>query len=231
MVLLGCPLRGKAKRALGADALANDVLEPLEGAAADKQDVGRVDLDEVLVRVLSAALGWDVGDGAFDQLEQRLLDALAGDIACDGGVVALASDLVDLVDVDDAALSARDVEVGGLNQPQQDVLDILADVARLGERGCVGDAKRHIQHLGERLGEQGFAAARRADEQDVGLLQLDVVHLHAGGDALVVVVNGDRQHLFGAILANHVRVQVLVDLGWRRQLRKRQAGLGSGGRG
>ena len=52
------------------------------------------------------------------------------------------SDLVDLVDVDDAGLRLADVVVGGLNQLEQDVLDVLTDIARLGERGGVGDRER-----------------------------------------------------------------------------------------
>jgi hypothetical protein len=80
-----------------------------ERAAADEQDVRRVDLQELLLRVLAAALGRHVGDRALEDLQQGLLHALARDVAGDGGVVALARDLVDLVDVDDAALRALDV--------------------------------------------------------------------------------------------------------------------------
>ena len=40
-----------------ADAVLDDVLEAGERAAADEQDVGRVDLQELLLRVLAAALG------------------------------------------------------------------------------------------------------------------------------------------------------------------------------
>jgi len=47
-------------------------------------------------------------------------------------------DLVDLVDVDDPPLRLLDVVVGGLKQGEDDVLDILADVPRLGEGGGVG---------------------------------------------------------------------------------------------
>jgi hypothetical protein len=72
--------------------------------------------------------------GALEDLQQRLLHALAGDVAGDRRVVALARDLVDLVDVDDAPLGPLDVVVGGLQQLEDDVLDVLADVAGLGER-------------------------------------------------------------------------------------------------
>ena len=78
-----------------------------EGAAADEQDVGRVDLEELLLRMLAAALGRHRCGGALDDLEQRLLYAFAAHVARDGRVVAaLARRLVDLVDVDDAFFRA-----------------------------------------------------------------------------------------------------------------------------
>ena len=129
-------------RPLLADARLDDLLQAGEGAADDEQHVGRVDLDELLVRVLAPALRRHRGGRALQDLQQRLLDALAGDVAGDRRVLALAGDLVDLVDVDDAGLGLLDVVVGGLDQLEQDVLDVLADVAGLGQRGGVGDGER-----------------------------------------------------------------------------------------
>src|SRR5690606_28693063 len=101
----------------------DDVLQAGEGAGDDEQHVRRVDLEELLVRVLAPALRRDGGGGALDDFQQRLLDALAGDVAGDRRVLALAGDLVDLVDVDDALLGLLDVEVGGLDELEQDVLE------------------------------------------------------------------------------------------------------------
>ena len=98
---LAAHLRGEAQRLL-ADPLLDDVLEPGEGATHDEEDVGGVDLDELLVRVLAPALRRHRRGGALEDLQQRLLDALAGDVARDRGVLRLAGHLVDLVDVDDA---------------------------------------------------------------------------------------------------------------------------------
>jgi hypothetical protein len=50
-----------------------------------------------------------VGDRPLEDLEERLLDALARHVARDRGVLVLAADLVDLVDVDDALLAFLDV--------------------------------------------------------------------------------------------------------------------------
>ena len=159
--------------------LADDLLESVERAAADEQDVGRVDLDELLVRVLAPALRRHRRDRALDQLQERLLDALAGDVARDGRVVALPGNLVDLVDVDDAPLRLLDVVVALLQELLDDVLDVLADVARLGQRGRVGDHERHVEEPRERLREQRLAGPRGADQQDVALRELDLVVLAA----------------------------------------------------
>ena len=171
------------------------------------------------MRVLAPTLRRHRGGGALQDLQQRLLHALAGDVTGDRRVLGLAGDLVDLVDVDDAGLGLLDVVVGGLDQLEQDVLDVLTDVAGLGERGGVGDRERHLQEPGERLREERLAAAGGAEEQDVRLLQLDVgVAVRAGLHALVVVVDRDREDLLGLLLADDVVVQVLVDLTGLREL-------------
>ena len=160
---------GAADAALGAEAEADlialqaaldVVLESLEGAAADEEDVGGVDLEEVLVGMLASALRGHVGDATFDDLQERLLHALAGDVARDAGVVGLARNLVDLVDVDDAALGLLDIEVGSLDEMQEDVLDVLANVAGLGEGGGIGNGEGDIEVAGEG-GARGTSCPRR----------------------------------------------------------------------
>src|SRR5262249_38420204 len=91
-VLLRLDVRAEAERALPDPAL-HDLLEADERAAADEEDVRRVDLEEVLLRVLAPALRRDVRDRALDDLEERLLHAFARDIARDARVVALSGDL------------------------------------------------------------------------------------------------------------------------------------------
>src|SRR5690606_20982476 len=134
---------------------------------ADEEDVLRIDLQEILLRVLAAALRRDVRDRALDDLEEGLLHALARDVTRDARVVALPRDLVDLVDVDDAALRALDVVVGVLEELDDDVLDVLADVAGLRERRGVRDRERDVEDLRERLREQRLAGAGGPEEQDV----------------------------------------------------------------
>src|SRR6266567_5632411 len=207
------PQDGVEAHPVVAGALLDYLLQARERPAADEQHVRGVDLDELLVRVLAPALRRHRGGSALEDLQQRLLDALAGDVAGDRRVLALARDLVDLVDVDDAGLGLLDVVVRRLDQLEQDVLDVFADVAGLGQGSRVGDRERNLQQARQGLREQRLPAAGRADEQDVALLQLDVgIAVRAGLHALVVVVDGDRQDLLGLLLPDDVVVQVLVDL-------------------
>ena len=166
--------------------------------------------------MLAPALRRDGGGGALHQLQKRLLDALARHVAGDGGIVRLAADLVDLVDIDDPALRPLDIVVAGLEQFQDDVLDVLADIAGLGESCRVGHGEGHVEQPRQGLGEQSLAAAGRPDEQDVRLGKLDLAALGAVGEALVMVVDGHREHALGVALPDHIIVEMLADLERRR---------------
>ena len=182
----------EAERLL-ADTPFDRLVEADERAAADEKNVRGVDLEELLVRVLPAALGRDVRDRPLEDLEQRLLDAFARHVARDGRVFVLPADLVYLIYINDALLALLDVAAGRLEQLQEDVLDVLADVAGFGERRGIDNREGDREELGQGLGEQRLAAAGRAQEQDVRLGELHLGvglprHLHA----LVVVVDRHR---------------------------------------
>src|SRR6185295_3268081 len=102
-------------------------------------------LEKLLVRMLASALWRNVGDRAFENLQQRLLHPLARYVTCDRGVLVLAADLVDLVDVDDALLALFDIAAGRLQQLEDDVLDILADVPGFSQRRRVDDREGNRQ--------------------------------------------------------------------------------------
>src|SRR4051794_31456602 len=172
------------------------------------------------MRMLASALRRNVGDGAFEDLQQRLLHAFTADVARDRRVVALAADLVDFIDVDDAALRFVFVVAGGLVELEDDVLDIFADVSRLGQRRRVDDRERNAEHAREGLRQQRLAGAGGTDQQDVRLLQLDVLAVVARRvvDSFVVVVDGDGELLLGAFLTDDVEVEELLDLFRLRQL-------------
>lgn len=164
-------------------------------------------------------MGGDGGIGTFDDLEKRLLHALARHVTRDGEVFGLAGDLVYLVDVDDTHLRAIDIVIGGGDELEQDVFDVLAYISGLGERRCVGNGKGDVEYTRERLGQKRLATACGTEQQDVALGKLDLVILgtQAQGNALVVIVDGNGKRLLGIFLADDVLRQLSMNLDGCRQ--------------
>src|SRR5262249_23269452 len=152
---------------------------------ADEQNIRRVHLQELLLRVLAAALGRNVRHGAFDDFQKRLLHSFARDISSDGGVLALAGDLVDFIDVNNAPLGSLDVMVGRLQKIDDDVFDVLANVSSLRQTSGVGNGEGHVENSRQGLSKERLARAGGAEQKNIGLLQLDIVHRDFGLDALV----------------------------------------------
>ena len=176
------------------------MIQPDESAAADEQNVAGIDPNEFLMWMLAAALRRNIRDGAFDQFQQCLLDAFAGDIAGDRRAVALAADLIDFIDIDDAAFRPLDIVIRGLQELENNILHILADIPGFREGGRIGQGERDIQISGEGLRQQRFPRAGRTDHEDVALLQFDFI-VFIGRDSLVVIMDGDRQEFFWPDLA------------------------------
>ena len=204
-------ISAEAHHAFG-EAAVDDLIKAGESTAADEEDVAGVDLDHFLIRMLASALRRHVRHGAFQDLQKSLLDAFAGDVAGDGDVLGLLGDLVDFIDVDDTALGFLDVVVRGLDEAEEDVLDVIADVAGLCEGSGIGNRKRHIEVAGEGLGKEGLAAAGRPEEDDVGFLQLYAVIFAFEKETFVVIVHGDSQRDLGIVLLDDVLVDVFFDL-------------------
>ena len=187
--------------------------------------------------MLAATGRRNAGHRALKNLKQRLLNTLARDITGNGEVLGLAGDLVNLVHVDNAHLSALNVAIGSIDELEQDVLHVLANVTSLGERGGIGDGKRHLEDARERLGQQGLAGTGGTEQQDVGLGELHLVHIvvkltaharclvkgrHRGAaldHATIVVVHGNRHGALGVLLAHDISRKLVIDLVRRRHVR------------
>ena len=226
---------GVKAHALVAHAVGDDLVQTHKGTAADKQDVSRVDLQQLLLGMLAATGRRNAGHRALKNLKQRLLHTLARDIAGNGEVLGLAGNLVNLVHVDNAHLSALNVAISGVDELEQDVLHILAHVTGLGKRGGVGDGKRHLENAGERLGEQGLTGTGGTEQQNIGLGELHLVHIgvelrahavvksgHRGAaldHAAIVVVHGHRHGALGVLLPHDIGRKLVIDLVRRRHVR------------
>src|SRR3546814_3807089 len=173
--------------------------------------------------MLATTLWRDRRNGALDQLQQFLLHAFTGYFPSNRRVIGFAGYLVDFVDVDDAHLGLLNVGIALLQKLLDNVLDILAHIARLGEGSGIGDGEGHIEQACQRFGQQRLTRAGWTDQQNVALAQLDFFFLVALVQALVVVVNGHRQALLGALLTNDVLVENAADLLRRRQFVDRKS--------
>ncbi len=89
-IVLALDLGAEADSALLGGPILDNLDQTIEGAAADEQNVRGVHLQELLLRVLAASLGRHRRDGALDELQQRLLHALAGYVTGNRRIVGLA---------------------------------------------------------------------------------------------------------------------------------------------
>ena len=216
---------GKTDAVVG-DASAHDVGQPHKRAAANKEHVGGIELVALLEEIGAPAQRRHARHRALQQLQQRLLHALARRVAVRGHQrgVARACDFVNLVDVHDARLGILHTAGRG-NQPRKDLLHVIAHIASVSQRGGVCDGERHVQNARERLHHQRFACSRGSQKQDVRLRDLHRMRrvlVPSGRDALVVVVHGHRERAPCVLLPNHVRAQRIIDL-----LRGRDGAVGT----
>src|SRR5437764_1378705 len=94
---LGLFLAGLESKGLSAGTAADNLVQPYKGATTDKQDVGGIYRGEFLVRMLAPALGRNIGDGSFQNLQKGLLHAFTRYVTGDRRVFILAAALVNFI--------------------------------------------------------------------------------------------------------------------------------------
>ena len=124
--------------------------------------------------MLAPALRRYVDRRPFENFQQRLLHPFARYVARDRRVVALAGDLVDLVDEDDAPFGGCHVVGGHPATAARGCSPRLRHVAGFGEHRGVDDGEGDVQQPCDRACHERLARSRRADEHDVRLVDLDL---------------------------------------------------------
>ena len=196
--------------------LCNLAFNALKCSATDEQDVLGINCNHLLLGMLASSLGRDVDYRPLEQLQQSLLYTLAAHVTRDAGVITLAGNLVNLVDEHDAALGLSDIVVTGSQQPRQQALNVLSHISGLGQHRGIDNGKGHFQHLGYRLGEQRLARARRPDNDDIALLDVNII-IAALVQALIVVIDRYRQVTLGGFLSDDILVEIGLDFFGLRQ--------------
>ncbi len=223
--------------ALVAHTVRNNLVQAHKGATTNEQNVSGVNLQKLLLRMLTATRRRHACNGTLKNLEECLLHALTRDIARNGEVFCLASNLVNLVHIDNAHLSTSNVAISSRNKLAQDVLDILTHVASLGQRCSIGNSKRYLKNARECLSKQRLAGTRRAKQQDIALRQLNVVYIVSSigrmltkrllvniyyrvaksiglafQNAAIVVVDSHRHGALCIFLTHHIGRKLVVNL-------------------
>src|SRR5262245_41139356 len=162
--------------------------------------------------MLSAALRRHICDGPLKNLEQRLLNALSGNVPGNGRVLIFTADLVYFINVNNSVLASLDVAVGTLQQFQNDVLNVLSHITGFCEGCGIDNGKGDTEPLGQCLGQQRLSSARGPNQQNVALVQFDVAASLGKLDALVMVIDCYSQFLLCGFLADDILVQVGLDL-------------------
>jgi hypothetical protein len=163
--------------------LPNDPFQPHKRPAADEQQVLGVEPYARLHRLLPTTLRGHCGDHAFHHLEQAVLNAKPQTLPAS----AAHPQLVDLVDVSDSSLGEFDVPAFRLEQPVQQALHIIPDIARLGERSRIADHQSHVETGSQGLDHVARATAGSSDQEDVGFFDSHIVQVGIGHDRVVVL--------------------------------------------
>ena len=175
--------------------------------------------------MFSAALRRNIRNRSFENLQKRLLNALAAYVARNRRVFAFSCDFVYFVDINYSALCLLDVIVRRLNKTEKNVFDILADISCLGERGCVSDRKRHVESFGKRLCKERFSYACGAEKQNVALYKLHIDAVPAV-DSFVMIIYRYAQCYLCLVLTDDILVELrFYLLRLRKHARRRCAAV------
>ena len=195
---------GSKPHGLRVHSLRDLTLYAIEGTAADEEDILGIDMNILLIGMLTSSLRRHVDHRSFKHLEQALLYAFSAHVTGDGGVLGFAGDLIDLIDEDNTSLGFGDIVISVLQQANEDSLYVFSDVSRLRKRGSVTDSERHLEHLRDGPSEKRLACAGRTDEKDIAFLYLYVIVGDRLQDTFVMVVHRNRKEALCFLLSDHV---------------------------
>mmetsp|Transcript_27210 Transcript_27210/g.75064 ORF Transcript_27210/g.75064 Transcript_27210/m.75064 type:complete len:333 (+) Transcript_27210:352-1350(+) len=135
----------------GIHASINDPFQARVGSSANKEDIGGVNLQEFVARILATGVLGHINDGSFHNFEQRMLHPFTRNVSRNGDISSRFSNLVNFVNVDNALLGAFDVVSRFDVQLVENAFHVFSDVTRLGETGGIGNDERGVHELGQRF--------------------------------------------------------------------------------
>ena len=110
---------------------------------------------------------------------------------------------VDFIDVDNSVLGQVFIAIGIFDEIANEVVDVAADVAGFGKLGSIGFYEWHSNQFRDVAHQVGFSNACRSEQDDIllGVVAIfDFRILKAAADVVIVVADGDGNHLLGFLL-------------------------------
>ena len=121
------------------------LLDTIKCSSADEQDVTRVYMDVILIRMLASPLGRHIDHRTLQKFQQTLLYPFPAHVTRDGRIITLTGYLVDFVDKDNTPLSSLYIIIGYLQQTGKNTLYVLPYIAGLGKHRSIHYRERHMQ--------------------------------------------------------------------------------------
>ena len=196
------------------EALSNFLLNAIECTTADEEDVVRVYVNVVLVRVFATTFWRNIDNASFEEFEHTLLHTFSTHITRNGWVVALTRNLVDFVNENDTALSFFYIEIGHLEQTREYAFHVFAHVSCFGEDCCIYNGERNLEELCNSASQERLTRTRRADHHNVAFLNFyRIVFVFVFVEnAFVVIVDSNREVFFCCILSDDVFIEIFFNL-------------------
>ena len=119
---------GTEANRLFANPVLDNIFNTVKGTADNEENISGIDLDKLLLRMLTSTLWRNIGNRTFQDLQQSLLNAFTGNITGNRNVLGFLGDLVNFVNVDDTLFSALNIVISILQQFKQNVLDVFAHI-------------------------------------------------------------------------------------------------------
>ena len=191
------------------NAVSNNLIQANKSAATDEQDIGGINVNKLLLRMLTASCWRNTSNRTLKNLQECLLNTFTRDVTSNREVLGLTSNLINLIDVDNAYLSTLNIAVSSSDELKQDILDIFTNVTSLSKGCCVSNSKRNLKKTSKRLSKQRFTSTSWAQEQDVGLSNLNVFLallrlIVARKNTAIVVIHRNRHSTLCVFLTHYV---------------------------
>ena len=169
-------------------------------------------MDVILIRMLASTLWRYVHHSSLQEFQKSLLYTLSTYVAGDRWVVALAGNLVNLVDEDDTTLGSLHIIVGYLEQTGEDTLHILTYITSLGKYRSIHDGERYIEQLGNGTCQQCLTGTGTTHHDDVALFYFHAFLILRLLQTLIVIIDSNGKMTLGLFLSDDIFIEIFLDL-------------------